>query len=90
MYPAEPTGEAGRSGYSDHVLLLKAQSDQPVACDRLSFIQVDVTSETRQPSSSGDLKVFNRPKARSESRAPFHPRQEIIDWTSLSDTGLAL
>lgn len=62
MYPAEP------AGYSGHAIPLKAQSDQLVACDRLSFIQVYVTCKTWQPRSSGNLEVFNRPKGHSGSR----------------------
>lgn len=43
MYPAE------LAGYSGHVIPSKVQSDQCFACERLTFIQVDVTRETRHP-----------------------------------------
>lgn len=50
------------AGYSGHFVSPKTQSNQSVACGRLSFIQVYVTRETRQLRPREGLGVFSRLK----------------------------
>lgn len=75
MYPAEPAGYSGRCGIFWSHQPQKAQSDQTVACDRLPFIQVYVTCETRQPTAArpgqrGVLRAACRGRGLPPSRAP--------------------